>query len=60
MRRLFEARFAQGRQLADHEVLRTVASEVGMPEKLVAGRPSTAVTSPPRCEPTRLPGGAAR
>ncbi len=35
VRALFEARFALGRQLADHDVLRTVASEAGMPENLV-------------------------
>jgi predicted DsbA family dithiol-disulfide isomerase len=41
VRRLFAARFSEGRQLSDHEVLRDIAGEVGVPaartEEVLAG-----------------------
>ncbi len=53
VRQLFAARFSEGRQLSDHEVLRDIAGSVGVPATTLPRRCSPARPTPRRSAPTK-------
>jgi predicted DsbA family dithiol-disulfide isomerase len=58
VRQLFAARFSEGRQLSDHEVLRDIAGSVGIPttraEEVLAGPASAEAVRADEAEATEL------